>query len=100
VELLVLFVAVAVWAVVQGSIGFGFALVAVPVLTLLRPEALPATVLLLVTPMAAMALRKRCAVDVPGLVYLVSGRLVGTLGGVDSSHSCRKADSRYSSVVS
>ena len=52
-EFLVLFVAVGLGAVVQGSVGFGFALVVVPALTLVYPEALPATVLLLTMPMAA-----------------------------------------------
>ncbi|MDP8953055.1 MAG: sulfite exporter TauE/SafE family protein [Actinomycetota bacterium] len=82
-EFLVLFVAVGLGAVVQGSVGFGFALVVVPALTLLRPEALPATVLLLSLPMAAtMAVRERHAIDVPGLAYLLLGRLAGTFGGV------------------
>lgn len=81
VELLVLFAAVGVGAVVQGSVGFGFALVVVPALTLIRPEVLPATVLQLMTPMAAtMAVRERRAIYVCGLAYLLSGRLVGTLG--------------------
>lgn len=70
-------------AVVQGSVGFGFALVAVPVLTLVRPEVLPATVLLLMMPMATtMAVKERREIDTPGLAYLLSGRLAGTLGSV------------------
>lgn len=82
-ELFVLAVAIGLGAVVQGSVGFGFALVAVPALTLIRPEALPATILLLTIPMAAtMAVRERREIDVPGLAYLLSGRLVGTFGGV------------------
>ena len=47
-EFLVAFVAVLVGAMVQGSVGFGLALVVVPALTLVRLEALPATVLLIV----------------------------------------------------
>jgi uncharacterized membrane protein YfcA len=83
VEFLVLFVAVGLGAVVQGSVGFGLALVVVPAMTLVSPEALPATVLLLTMPMAAvMAARERHAIYAPGLVYLLSGRLLGTLGGV------------------
>ena len=78
-----MFVAVGLGAAVQGSVGFGFALVVVPALTLVRPEVLPAAVLLLTMPMAAtMAVRERRAIDVPGLAYLLSGRLAGTLGGV------------------
>jgi uncharacterized membrane protein YfcA len=83
VEFLVLFVAVGLGAVVQGSVGFGFALVVVPALTLVRPEVLPAMVLLLTMPMAmTMAVRERRAIDVAGLAYLLLGRLAGTLAGV------------------
>lgn len=83
VELLVLLFAVAAGAVVQGSVGFGFALVVVPVLTFVRPEVLPATVLLLILPLSVtMAVRERQAVEVVGLVYLLAGRLAGTLVGV------------------
>lgn len=75
--------AVAVGAVVQGAIGFGFALVVVPVLTFVRPEVLPAAVLLLILPLSVtMAVRERRAVEVVGLVYLLAGRLVGTFVGV------------------
>lgn len=46
--LLVAFVAVLVVTMVQRSVEFGLALVVVPALTLVRFEALPATVLLIV----------------------------------------------------
>jgi uncharacterized membrane protein YfcA len=83
VEFLILFVAVLLGAVIQGAIGFGLALVVVPVLTLVRPEVLPAMVLLLMVPMAMiMAARERGEIDVTGLAYLLSGRLAGTLGGM------------------
>lgn len=82
-ELLILVVAVLLGAVVQGAVGFGFALLVVPALILIQPEALPATVLLLIMPMAlTMAARERRAIDASGLLYLLSGRLVGTFGGV------------------
>ncbi len=82
-EFLLALVAVLVGAVVQGSVGFGLALVVVPALTLVRPEALPATVLLIVMLLGAfMAIRERRAIDVAGLAYVLSGRLLGTLGGV------------------
>lgn len=74
--------AVAAGAVVQGSVGFGFALVVVPVLTFVRPDVLPATVLLLTLPLSVtMAVRERRAVEVVGLVYLLAGRLAGTFVG-------------------
>ena len=72
-EFLVEFVAVLVGAMVQGSVGFGLALVVVSVLTLVRPEALPATVLLIVTPLGVfMAFKERRAIDVSGLAYVLS----------------------------
>ncbi|HVF01313.1 MAG TPA: sulfite exporter TauE/SafE family protein [Rubrobacteraceae bacterium] len=75
--------AVAAGTVVQGSVGFGFALVVVPVLTFVRPDVLPATVLLLTLPLSVtMAVRERRAVEVVGLVYLLAGRLVGAFVGV------------------
>lgn len=77
------FIAVAVGAAVQGSVGFGLALVVVPVLALVRLEALPAVILLLTMPMGAfMAVRERISVDVAGLFPILAGRLAGTLGGV------------------
>jgi len=82
-ELLLAFVAVLVGAVVQGSVGFGLALVAVPVLALVRPEALPAVVLLLTMPMSAlMSAREWRSADVAGLLPILGGRVLGTLGGV------------------
>jgi uncharacterized protein len=83
VELILAFVAVLVGAVVQGSVGFGLALVVVPVLALIRPEALPGVVLLLTMPMAAlMSAREWRFADVTGLLPVLGGRILGTLGGV------------------
>lgn len=82
-ELLVAFVAVTVGAMIQGSVGFGLALVAVPVLAMVRPEALPAVVLLLAMPMAAlMTAREWRSADMAGLLPILVGRVFGTLGGV------------------
>ncbi len=73
-EFVVWFVAVMLGAVVQGAISFGLALVVVPALTLFLPEALPATVLLLVMPLAVVrAVRERRVIDVPGLVVRAPG---------------------------
>jgi hypothetical protein len=47
-------VAVAVGAVIQGSIGFGYAFVAVPAMALLYTEAVPVTPLLLALPMTVL----------------------------------------------
>jgi uncharacterized membrane protein YfcA len=67
---------------VQGSIGFGFALVVVPALTLVRPEAVPAAVLLLAAPLTVyMAVRERAHIDRRGFVSIVAGRVFGTALG-------------------
>lgn len=79
----IILAAVAVGGAVQRSVGFGFALVAAPVLVLVRPDAMPATLLLLALPLtAAMALRERRAIDPDGFGRLTAGRLLGTIGGV------------------
>jgi uncharacterized membrane protein YfcA len=83
VELVVALVAVGVASLLQGSVGFGFGLVAVPTLTLVWPELLPATALLLLLPMTAlMVARERGAVDTIGLAWLAGGRFFGTFGGL------------------
>jgi uncharacterized membrane protein YfcA len=81
---LVLFLlGVGVGAVIQGSIGFGFSFVVVPLLGLLRPEALPATVLIMSMPMTiVLAFRERYDIEAGGLVRLTVGRVVGTAVGV------------------
>lgn len=79
-EVLVLAGAVAVGALVQGSVGFGLSLIAVPVFGFVEPTALPATMLLVSLPMTVwMTLRERGHVDRPGVVQIVIGRLPGTL---------------------
>jgi uncharacterized protein len=69
-------------ALVQGSIGFGMNLVAVPIVALVAPEALPATLILVAFPLAiAMAVRERDAVHTAGVVWTSIGRLPGSILG-------------------
>ena len=76
-------VAVAVGAVIQGSIGFGYAFVAVPTMALLYPEALPVTPLLLALPMTAlMTAREWRSIDVTGFFLITVARAAGTAAGV------------------
>lgn len=78
-----LLIAVAGGAVVQGVLGFGFSLVAVPIIALIRPQALPAVVILLLIPSTGwVAYRERFAIDPRGMVWLTIGRLPGTVGGL------------------
>jgi len=78
-----MFLAVTLGALVQGSVGFGFALIVVPVLALVDPETLPATVLLLALPLSSvMVLRERRSVDLPGFLWVTGGRFLGIVGGL------------------
>ena len=82
-ELLVCAVAVVAGGMVQGAIGFGLSLIAVPVIGLLEPDALPATMLIVAVPFtAAMAFRERQNIDVPGFWLIAIGRIPGTVAAV------------------
>jgi len=83
IAFVVMSLAVAAGAAIQGAIGFGFALVVVPVLALLRPGSVPVAVLVLSLPMTVgMAARERVHADRTGFGWLVLGRLAGTAAGV------------------
>jgi uncharacterized protein len=70
-------------ALVQGSIGFGFSFVMVPVLTIIEPAALPTTILLMAVPMTIfMAVRERGSLDRRGFAFATVGRVFGTAGGL------------------
>ncbi len=79
----VLAVAVAAGAIIQGSIGFGYALVAVPAMVLLLPWAVPVTPLFLALPMTVlMSVREWRSIDLGGFALITAGRLLGTVVGV------------------
>ena len=81
VELAIALVAVAAGALVQGSIGFGFVLLAAPIVGLMEPGALPVTFLWLALPLSIwMAIQERHHIDREGFVQMTLGRLVGTVG--------------------
>lgn len=81
-EYVVILLATGVGATVQGTIGFGANLIAVPVLALLAPEALPGTTIVWAAPLAvAMALRERDGVDWSGVRWTMAGRFPGTAIG-------------------
>jgi uncharacterized membrane protein YfcA len=80
---LVLAVTVIAASTVQGIVGFGSNLLAVPVVALVVPSALPGAMVIPGVPMSvAMALAEREHVDRRGTRFLVLGRLPGTLVGV------------------
>ena len=80
---MILSFAVAIGAVIQGSIGFGYALVAVPALVLLLPWSVPVAPLLLALPMTVlMSAREWRSIDFGGFFLITTGRLLGTIAGV------------------
>jgi uncharacterized membrane protein YfcA len=81
-EVTLIAIAAAAGAVVQGAVGFGYALVVVPALLLLAPEAVPVTPLTVATPMVIVqAVAERRALDLPGFGRMTAGRLPGTALG-------------------
>lgn len=81
--LLLLIVASVFGGVIQGVIGFGFALVAVPVLGLVRPDAVPVTIMFVALPMSSvMSIRERAHIDRPGFLAIMAGRTTGVFLGV------------------
>ncbi|MCZ7525254.1 MAG: sulfite exporter TauE/SafE family protein [Acidimicrobiia bacterium] len=81
-ELVAAMAAALAGGLVQGSVGFGLNLVAVPVVALVAPDALPTALILLALPMTVlMARRERHALDRRGFVWITMGRLPGTVLG-------------------
>ncbi len=82
-ELGILLATTVVGGVVQGSIGIGFGFILAPVLSIIEPEAVPATILLLAVPLTIlMAVRERGAIDGRGFLLIMAGRVPGTALGV------------------
>ena len=64
-------------ATLQATIGFGFAVLSVPVLALLEPRLVPVPQLLLIAPLAlGMALRERAALQLKSIWWVVLDVLV------------------------
>ena len=82
IELVLCGLAAIAGAVIQGSVGFGYALVVVPALLLFAPEAVPVTPLVVATPMVMVqAVAERRALDPAGFARLTAGRIPGTALG-------------------
>jgi uncharacterized membrane protein YfcA len=81
-ELVLAAAIVAVGAALQGSIGFGFALLSAPFLQWLDPRLVPGPLVLAVTVLLVLtALRERQSIDLRGLGWVLSGRVPGTVAG-------------------
>jgi len=82
VALLVCGLAVTLGALVQGVLGFGLALLAVPVLAWLAPQTVPVGILVAVMPLLVVsALRERAHLDLRGMGWALVGRLPGGAAG-------------------
>ena len=65
-------------ATVQGAVGFGFAVVCVPILTLINPLMAPIPQIILAFPLTMyMALRERKFVNLSETGWLFFGRVIG-----------------------
>lgn len=79
IALIVSFVA----AALHSTVGFGFALISVPVLSLLGPVFAPVPQLLVVFPLTlAIVLRERHALEVRSTLWIFAGRVPGAFVGV------------------
>ncbi|KHL10580.1 hypothetical protein CLV56_2001 [Mumia flava] len=82
-SLVVIAVALVLGSLVQSVVGLGLGLVAAPVVTLVAPELMPGSMLLLALalPVATLA-RDHAEIDWAGIGWSLPGRLVGTAVGV------------------
>jgi uncharacterized membrane protein YfcA len=81
-ELLIITLVVTVGTTVQGSVGFGWALLSTPFLVLMDPLFVPGPVLLASFMFTvATAIRERQSVDVSGVGWAIAGRVPGTVLG-------------------
>ncbi|MDA2979680.1 MAG: sulfite exporter TauE/SafE family protein [Actinomycetota bacterium] len=70
-------------ATVQGAVGLGMMMIAVPVLSLLNPSLAPAPQLLVALPLTiSMAWRERGAIDFSKVGWILAGRIPGAFIGV------------------
>ena len=70
-------------ATVQGTVGLGMMMIAVPILSLLHPDLAPAPQLLVALPLTiSMAWRERGATEFSGVGWILFGRIPGAFIGV------------------
>ncbi len=81
--LLIGFVVTTIASTVQGSVGMGFALVSVPVLSLVHPALAPEPQILMVFPLLCfMVWRERKGVQLSGIGWILLGRVPGAALGL------------------
>ena len=82
-EWMVALVVTALAAMLQGVVGLGFAMVSVPILSLIDPRLAPVPQLLITIPLTvSMAWRERHAMDLSGAAWIIAGRVPGALIGL------------------
>lgn len=70
-------------AIVQGTVGLGFAIVAVPILSIVHPDLTPVPQLIAGLPLTlGMAWKERHDMDIHGVGWIVLGRLPGAAVGL------------------
>jgi uncharacterized membrane protein YfcA len=75
--------AVSVGSVMQGSVGFGLNVLAAPIVAIVVPEALPATLVFVALPLAvAVLLREHRGADRAALPWMLAGAIPGTALGL------------------
>ena len=81
--MLVALVVTTLASALQSTVGIGFAIVSVPVLSVLDPRLAPVPQLLVILPLTlSMAVRERGAIDIKGVFRVLCGRVLGTLAGL------------------
>src|SRR5687767_14350581 len=89
-------------AIVQGSIGLGFAVLSVPMLSLVHPSLAPVPQLLLSLPLTVyMAWNERHAIHIRGAAWVLVGRIPGAFIGtlLLTIASARMLDAMIGGVV-
>jgi len=70
-------------ATIQGTVGIGFAMVSVPILSLIDSSLAPVPQLIIVLPLTlSMAWRERQSIDLHGFWWIIGGRIPGALAGI------------------
>ncbi|MGB7503905.1 MAG: TSUP family transporter, partial [Mycobacterium sp.] len=78
----VLAVAIVLASALQSSIGFGIGMLAAPIVALVDPAMIPATLIMVATLVTLMVvIRERQAIDLSGTGWALIGRVPGTVAG-------------------
>lgn len=86
-EVFLIYLALLIGTIVQGAVGFGFALVAAPILMLLQPELVPGPITFSALLLSlVMAIKERNAVLYKNIGWLLLGYLPGIVCGATMLH--------------